>query len=168
MKKFVLLLTFACISFIPSRAANIISFLKIPSIPGESLDEKHLGEIAVLTIQQNIDHAGTALPSATLAITKLVDRASPALAKATMTGKSLAQIILTVRKAGTDRLLDYYIVTLDNAVAVIVDQASNEGLLSETVTFSASKITWTYVPQKADGNAGDPVSETASVSRHSQ
>lgn len=165
MKKLVLLLTLACVSILPSRAANN-SFLKIPSIPGESLDDKHPGEIVVVDFQHNIDHSSASVPTATLSVTKLVDRASPALAKATATGVALPQITLTVRKPG-DTPIDFYIVTLDNATAVSVDQFSKEGSLIETVTFSASKITWTYVPQKPDGKPGEPIVETAPISRHS-
>ena len=164
MKKLILILTLACLVAIPCHAAGVFYFLKIPSIPGESVEAKHPGEIEAVEFQHSIDRPANGLPSATLSVTKSIDRTSPAIAKAAAMGTVFPHLTLTVFKS-VDKPYDFYVIALENATIVSFDQAARGSSLIETIVFTGAKITYTYFPQKADGSIDDGIVETAAVGR---
>src|SRR5437773_201079 len=86
------------------------AFLKIDGIKGESQDDKHSGEIQLLSYTFGADQPASSKSGGgggtgkvnmhDLAITKQVDNASPLLYKACWTGKHIASAVLSIRKAG--------------------------------------------------------------------
>ena len=103
-------------------------------ISGEAQDDKHKGEIEVLSWSWGMQGkaslgGGGATGKATireLRIVKKVDKASTALMSALRTNEVIKEGILTLRKTGTSTLL-------------------------ERVSFSFNKISVEYTPQGGDG-----------------
>src|SRR6185503_5261492 len=85
-------------------------FIKIGDIKGESVDDKHKGEIDVLSWSWGASQTGSAgigggggagkVQIQDLTITKYIDKASPTLFTMCCSGKHLGTANLTVRKAG--------------------------------------------------------------------
>ncbi|MEO7600188.1 MAG: type VI secretion system tube protein Hcp [Opitutus sp.] len=87
-------------SIFPNAAgATDLVFVKIPGIPGNSTYVGHPGEILASEFQHSIDRSNTTTP-AIFSITKPIDRASPALAKAAGSTQVLPSITVTVRRTG--------------------------------------------------------------------
>lgn len=163
----ILVSTLAVLSVWPSLAASD-AFLKIEGIPGESTDAKHADEIVVTSfrtgfVQQPVTASGAGGSAGKavlqdLTLTKWLDKASPLLMLKCAQGTHLPTAVLTVRKAGEDRL-EYYKITLSD---VLISSISSEGTSSgdrptESLSLNFSKIEWEYTPQKADGSADTPV-----------
>ncbi len=161
MRRSILLLSLAFVILGPLHGA---AFLAIPGIPGESTDVRFKDTITVVDFQHTVSRNAAGIVTANFSITKNIDKASPALAKATSTGAVLTPITLSVRKDG-GREPAFYIVILENATVASFDQISQAGMIMESVSFTATKITYSYFPQQADGSLGDAVSETATLAK---
>jgi type VI secretion system secreted protein Hcp len=141
-------------------------FLKITNITGESMDEKHKGEIDVLSWSWG-ESTGTARTSRgaapavciqDLSFTKLIDSASPGLIMMGMTGQMAPDAALVVRKAG-ERGQEYFRLRMTN-VSVLSFQtggSSGDGILAENVVLRFESLKGEYFPQKADGSLGQAV-----------
>jgi type VI secretion system secreted protein Hcp len=131
-------------------------------INGESLDDKHKGEIEVLAWSWGIQGkpslgAGTASGKATvreLKVVKRVDKASTALMGAVRTNEVIKEAVLTLRKSGT-KPLEFLKITMEQGriVSIEIDAGDAEGgaALLERITISFNKIAVEYTPQGADG-----------------
>lgn len=142
-------------------------FLKITNITGESMDEKHKGEIDVLSWSWG-QSTGTArtrrggVPAVCiqdLSFTKLIDSASPGLIMMGMTGQVAPDAALVVRKAGERGQQEYFRLRMTN-VSVLSFQtggSSGEETLSENVVLRFESLRGEYFPQRADGSLGQAV-----------
>jgi type VI secretion system secreted protein Hcp len=131
-------------------------------INGESVDDKHKGEIDVLSWSWGIQGkpslgGGTASGKATIRemkIVKKVDKASTALMGAVRTNEVIKEAILTLRKAGKSPL-EYLKITMEQGRVVSLDieagDASGGFEVIERITLSFNKLTVEYTPQGADG-----------------
>ena len=131
-------------------------------INGESLDDKHKGEIEVLAWSWGIQGkpslgAETASGKATvreLKVVKRVDKASTALMGAVRTNEVIKEAVLTLRKSGT-KPLEFLKITMEQGriVSIEIDAGDAEGgaALLERITISFNKIAVEYTPQGADG-----------------
>lgn len=131
-------------------------------IKGESIDADHKGEIEVLAWSWGMEsksdlHSGAATGRATvkdLKIVKRVDRASAPLMLALRTNETITAT-LTLRKAGAPQL-EYVIVTLEQgrvtSIGIDAGDARGGAELLEHLSLSFNKISFKYVPQKADGS----------------
>lgn len=131
-------------------------------INGEALDDKHKGEIEVLSWSWGMQGksslgGGGASGKATmreLRIVKKVDKASTALMGALRTNEVIKEGILTLRKTGTSKL-EYFKITIQDGrvMALDVEAGDDEGTstLLERVSFSFNKISVEYTPQGGDG-----------------
>ena len=140
-----------------AQAADI--FLRITGLPGESMDDKHKGDIDVLKYSQVVDNK-----SCRLGILKSVDRASPGLASAASTGGTFASATLFARKAGKDQV-EYYTITMQGVSVGTSDQSiagSELGSGTEAIVLVPKSMTISYTPQKADGSADAKVESVAS------
>jgi len=89
-------------------------------------------------------------------IVKRLDKASPKLMLAVVTGQHLGTITLSLSKGGTD----YLVITLENAVASSFQSLGSNGgdpTPREQVTFNATKVTMQYQAQRADGTFDSPI-----------
>lgn len=131
-------------------------------IKGESPDDKHKGEIEVLSWSWGMQAkanlgGGTAIGKATvndLRIVKRVDSASTALMLALRTNEPIQKAVLTLRKAGKSQL-EFLKITIENGrvTALTVEGGDTTGSAEvvEKVSFSFNKIEVEYVPQGKDG-----------------
>jgi len=131
-------------------------------INGEAQDDKHKGEIEVLSWSWGMQGkssigGGSATGKATmreLRIVKKVDKASTALMSALRTNEVIKEGILTLRKTGTSKV-EYFKITIQDGrvMALDVEAGDDEGTstLLERVSFSFNKISVEYTPQGGDG-----------------
>ena len=133
-------------------------------IKGESQDDKHKGEIDILSWSWGMSGkaslgGGAASGKATihdLKVNKRVDSASTALMQALRTNEPISKAVLTVRKAGKGQL-EYFKITIEQGrvMSLIVDTVEPQGggvpEFVEHVSFSFNKIEVEYTPQGKDG-----------------
>jgi type VI secretion system secreted protein Hcp len=131
-------------------------------INGESLDDKHKGEIEVLGwswgIQGKPSLAGGAASGKAsireLKILKHVDKSSTALMGAVRNNEAIKEAVLTLRKTGKGAL-EYLKITMEQGriVSLEIDAGGAAGVadLTERITISFSKVSVEYTPQGGDG-----------------
>jgi type VI secretion system secreted protein Hcp len=131
-------------------------------ITGEAQDDKHKGEIEVLSWSWGMQGksalgGGAATGKATmreLRIVKKVDKASTALMSALRTNEVIKEGILTLRKTGTSKI-EYLKITIQDGRVMALDveagDDSGSATLLERVSFSFNKIAVEYTPQGGDG-----------------
>jgi type VI secretion system secreted protein Hcp len=140
-------------------------FLKIDgnrqgAIKGEAQDAAHRDEIDVLGwhwgMEGNQVHGqdSTKVSVHELRVSKQVDKASTALLSALRSNEVIKKAVLTVRKAGKDKL-EYYTVTMERgritAVKQVCGESAEPSFLKEEVGIAFSKFKIEYTPQGADG-----------------
>ncbi len=137
-------------------------FIKIGDVKGESTDDKHKGEIDVLSWSWGATQSGTSgigggggagkVQLQDLTITKYIDKSSPTLLKMCCDGSHIGTSVLTVRKAG-GTALEYLKLTLDEALVSSITTGGSGGQdrLTENITLNFSKIKMEYTPQTAKG-----------------
>ena len=141
-------------------------FIKIDGIKGESNDSKHPDEIEVLSWSWGMSNAGSAHVGSgqgaskvninDLVIQKSLDKSTPPLMLASITGKHIKEATLVVRKAAGDEPLEYLTITMQD---ILVSSVSNSGMqgggaISESITLNFAKVKLKYIEQKADGGEG--------------
>jgi type VI secretion system secreted protein Hcp len=146
------------------------AFLKVDGIKGESQDDKHKGEIQLISYKFGADQPASSkvgggggvgkVNMRDLAVKKEVDAASPLLYKACWTGKHIPSAVLSVRKAGGSQQ-DYCIVTLKDLLVSSVENTGHanggDNLPTEEVSLNFAEIKVEYKEQKADGSLGGSV-----------
>lgn len=144
-------------------------FLKLTGIDGESLDDKHKGEIEIESFgwgvnQSGLGHSGGGSGGGKasfqdLHFTTSVSKASPKLAIACALGEHIKEGKLTVRKAGKEQQ-EYYTVKLTD-VLVSSYQSSGHGgggiVPNDQFSLNFAKIEFEYKPQKSDGTLEAPI-----------
>lgn len=91
-----------------------------------------------------------------LSIMKRVDSASPALNTLCASGGHLPKGILTIRKAGGAKQLEYLTYTIESVYVESVQISGSSGgddYPTESVSFAFGKVTQAYTKQKSDGTA---------------
>jgi type VI secretion system secreted protein Hcp len=136
-------------------------FAKIGDIKGESRDDKHTGEIEVLSFSWGVTNTanpgggGGGAGRATfqdLSFTHTIDKASPNLLKACATGSHLKEATITHRKAGKGQQ-EFLIIKMNDVIITGVSLGdSSGGSGSENVTLAFAKVDLEYKPQKPDGS----------------
>ena len=140
-------------------AADI--FAKIGDIKGESTDDKHKGEVEVLSYSWGVTHpappsggggGGTGKPTfQDLVIVHNIDKASPQLLKACATGEHIKEATITFRKAGKGQQ-EFLIIKMNDVIITGVAQgATGSETGSETVNLEFAKVDWQFKAQKQDG-----------------
>ncbi len=137
-------------------------FAKIGDIKGESLDDKHKGEIEVLSWSWGVSNAGEMRGGSgggegkasfhDLSFTHNIDKASPVLLQACATGVHLKEATITHRKAGKGQQ-EFLVVKMNDVIITsVINQDIDAGNAVETVTLAFAKVDLEYKPQKADGS----------------
>ena len=141
-------------------AADI--FAKIGDIKGESFDDKHKGEIEVLSWSWGLANAGTMAHGGgggegkasfhDLSFTHKIDKASPVLMKSCATGEHIKDATITVRKAGKGQQ-EFLIIKMNDVLITGISEADGaDAGAMETVNIAFAKVDVEYKPQKADGS----------------
>ena len=136
-------------------------FAKIGDIKGESLDDKHKGEIEVLSWSWGVSNAGEMRGGSgggegkasfhDLSFTHNIDKASPVLLQACATGVHLKEATITHRKAGKGQQ-EFLIVKMSDVIITGVTHGdTSDGGHAENVTLAFANVDFQYKPQKADG-----------------
>lgn len=133
------------------------AFLTVDGIKGESLDDKHKGDIEIASWSWGTITAGKA---GKLSFTKRVDKASPGLINASLSGNHIKKATLVLRKSGGERAAQNYVrITLEDVVVSTVNlSGAGSDMPMEEVSFLFSKVKFEYIPQKADGSADAAIS----------
>jgi type VI secretion system secreted protein Hcp len=143
-------------------------FLKIAGIKGESMDEKHRGEIDVLSWSWGTA-TGTGkvkrgtIPSQCiqdLQLTKYVDSSTPDLITLGVTGDIAKEATLTVRKSGGKEQQDFLVIKMTDVMVTSYQTGGNalsEAPLMDQLTLHFSSIEGEYKQQRPDGTLGDPI-----------
>ena len=134
-------------------------FLKLTGVTGESVDEKHKGEIDVLSWSWGMSTGtgkvkrGTIAPQCIqdLQLTKFTDSASPQLIMQGVLGQTSKEGILTMRKAGKGQQ-EFLVIKMSDVIITAVTDADSEESNLETVSLAFAKVDLEYRPQKADGS----------------
>jgi type VI secretion system secreted protein Hcp len=155
-------------------------FLKIDSIKGDSVDDKHKGEIEVLSWSWGATQTGTTQRGAgggagranvqDMTITKYLDRSSPILLKHCLAGVHIKEAALSVRKAGGTKPLEYVKIKMKDAIVSSLQTggAGSDEQLTETVGLNFANVEFEYVPQKADGTADASIPITWNIAKNAE
>jgi type VI secretion system secreted protein Hcp len=150
-------------------AAAVDYFLKIDGVEGESTDEKHRGEIEVLSWSWGASNAGLHSTGGGMGAGKVqmqdfhftmsVNKATPKLFLMCATGEHIKEAILTVRKAGTDAPVEYLKIKLTDVLVSSYQTGGSGGgdVPMESFSLNFSKIEIEYTPQNADGTLAAPI-----------
>ena len=138
-------------------------FAKIGDIKGESPDDKHKGEIELLSWSWGVTQSGTMAHGGgggegkasfnDFNFTHHVDKASPVLLKACATGEHIKEATITVRKAGKGQQ-EFLIIKMSDVLITAVNPsaAADAAATAEHVALQFAKVDLEYKPQKADGS----------------
>jgi type VI secretion system secreted protein Hcp len=135
-------------------------FLKLDGVKGESHDDKHKGEIDILSFswgasQLSTEPAGSGKASVhDFSIGHVLDLASPKLALACATGQHIPTGLLTVRKAGKTPV-EFLKITMTDVLVSSFSWGESHGTApTDQFSLNFSKIQITYKPQRPDGTLG--------------
>jgi type VI secretion system secreted protein Hcp len=146
-------------------------FLKFegPDLKGESKADGFAEQVDVLAWSWGATQTGT-MHVATgggagkanvndLTITKWIDKASPNLAQAVISGKQFNKATLTCRKAGGEKPVEYLKFDLENVIisSLATGGAGGEDRFTENVALNFATYKMSYTPQKDDGSAESAV-----------
>lgn len=147
--------------------------LKVDGIEGESLDEKHKGEIEIDSFTWGVTQEGSTgrgggggtgkANYSDIKFVKRADKASPKLVKAASSGEHIKSAVLTCRKAsGKGGQVEYLKITLEDVMVNSFQSSGAAGggssVPSESFSFNFAKIKYEYMPQKADGTLEGAIS----------
>jgi type VI secretion system secreted protein Hcp len=138
-------------------------FAKIGDIKGESLDDKHKGEVEVLSWSWGVTQSGTMAHGGgggegkanfnDFNFTHHIDKASPVLLKACATGEHIKEATVTVRKAGKGQQEFLIIKMSDIIITGVAPSGAGDGAATaEHVALQFAKVDLEYKPQKSDGS----------------
>ncbi len=158
--------------------AAVDFFLKIDGIDGESTDEKHKGEIDILSFSFGASNAGAHSGGGgggagkasfqDMHFTMKMNKATPKLLLACATGEHIKKAVLVTRKAG-GKQEEYLKITLsDLLVSSYQTGGSSAGdvMPTEQIALNYSKIELEYKEQKADGTLGGAVKAGYDIKRN--
>ena len=159
-------------AFAGAQAIDI--FVLFDGIAGESADKDHARWIDVLSYSHALSSPATIVGGGggagkpqhePVAFTKFLDAASPELIKALNQGKHVKDATFEFVRTG-DRPFKFLTVKLEDVIltSYAISAAAGSDFPVEAVGVVYKKITWTYVPQKADGSAGTPITTSYDVS----
>jgi type VI secretion system secreted protein Hcp len=142
-------------------------FLKIDGISGESLDDKHKNEIELVSFSwgtsRDTGHEGAGAGAGAgrarfqdFHFTMRVNKASPQLFLATVSGKHIKEASLSVRRASKAQL-EYLKIKLTDVLVTSFEEAGGGDVPEEMVGLAFGRIELEYKPQQATGALGGAV-----------
>ena len=142
------------------------TFLRLDGIEGESTDEKHKNEIAILSFTQSWINSTTISGGAgkgrvqcgAITLMKNIDKSSPVLVKKTIEGKHVPSGQITFRTEG-GQATEYYTIKLNEILITEVTQmdSADPARIIEKIVLNARKFEYEYKPQDATGGTGGTV-----------
>ena len=132
--------------------AQVLTFLKVDGVLGESVSRFHEGEIELTSYSQNF---GTRNCSRVIAV-KGLDRASPGLIGLAAAGTIVPTAVISLRRDGLRYEL-FYRATLQSVSVERIDVTGDGSGLAETVVLRPRSMRIEYWSQRPDGSLGTPV-----------
>jgi type VI secretion system secreted protein Hcp len=141
-------------------------FLLLDGIKGESMDDKHKGEIDIESFSWGLAQTGSGhrgggsgtgkVDIADISIMKKVDKSSPTLQLACANGKHITKGKLTVRKAG-ENPLEYFTVDLESILVSSYQISGSNGgdVPTESIALNFVKVKTEYWTQSDKGAKGE-------------
>ena len=141
-------------------------YLKLAGIEGEVFTKGFEKQIQLDSFSWGFRNASSSIgagrgagkvEASAVSCTKRVDAASPKLIAACATGKHFPNAVLTARKAGGDKAVDYMKIEFDSLFVVDIHETGASGgdeVPREEISFTYGKFEVTYKEQKADGTTG--------------
>ena len=158
-----------------SAAAPAASFfVKFDGIDGEAKEAAHLGWSELLSFDQahrsTVD-ASTGLSTGRavledILLSKTIDKASPKLAEAVLTGQTFPSVEIQLTNVGADGArVTYFVYTLEDVrvVSYSVGGSSGGSVPTEQVSLNFGQIKMTYTEQDSTGGAKGNVGYTWKV-----
>lgn len=144
--------------------AGVDMFLKIEGVEGESQDEKHKGEIDVLSWSWGTSQSGSSGRSSgaclqDMSLVKWIDSASGELIVGSTIGQTYNRATLTMRSTSGDKTaLEFLVITMHD-VSVSSFQTGAEGgqdRMTESVSLNFDYAEWQYTRQdpRTGGGSG--------------
>ncbi len=144
-------------------------FLKIGDIKGESLDDKHKGEIDLMSFRFSVRQPGGAAVVGAgggvgkaqfgeFEFSKRIDSASAKLMLACASGQHFPEVTLTCRRAGGTQA-DFMKIKLENVLVSAYESLGGDANFKDTLPIDTfhlnfAKITYNYMAQNSDGTVG--------------
>jgi len=147
-----LVLMLSGISIAPLAHADLLTWMQIDGIVGESVVRGHEGEIELQSYSQNF---GTRTCSRVVAI-KGLDSTSPALISRAAANLLVPRIVISLRKSG-EAQQDFFKATLETVLIDRIDLVDQGTTLNETLILRPRSIRLEYRPQRPDGSLGQPI-----------
>jgi len=125
------------------------TFLKLDGVKGESTDKTHKDDIAISSFSIGVTQRGASgggggagkVSFSSFTITKRIDKASPLLFKAAVSGQHYKEATVFFAKAKRGKATDYLEYKMSNVlVSAIQDGSSANGRPTESVSFNFAKI----------------------------
>jgi type VI secretion system secreted protein Hcp len=145
-------------------------FLKLDGVPGDSVDDKHKGEIDVEAVAYGVKRSGKK-HIATVRIDKVYDSSSPRLLAASTSGRHIKSATITFRLSGADPGSAFLTYKLTDVVVSSYEEGGSNpddkalGSLEEEVGLTADKLQATERTPDSSGKDGPPVNVTVDL-RH--
>lgn len=153
-------------AILTANAASVDYFLKVDGIAGESTDERHKGEIEILSYSLGTASGGSVAPGGggrvqmqDFHFSMVMNKASPLLFQKCVTGEHISEVVLTARKAGADQQ-DYLTIKFTDVIVSSYTTSGTGDVPIDNVSFSFAKLDIEYKPQNPDGTPGVPVTAT--------
>ncbi|HWX92250.1 MAG TPA: type VI secretion system tube protein Hcp [Terriglobales bacterium] len=161
---YVLLLALIAIAMLPaSAAAAVNTYLTLSGISGPSTSKA--GAIDLLSFSVSATAPGTStgteqatLPSCQVAVTKVLDAASPQLWSAAVIGQHFPTIDIEVVAPLGGQPTQVYKIELKDAYFTKIATSGTADTPTETVTIKASKVSMAFNPLTPTGTIGTTVS----------
>ena len=136
----------------PAAMAQLLTFMFIDGIPGEStlIDKRDWIELTGYSQSFGTSNCSRAVAN------KRIDRSSPLLISRAAANQLIPSVIVTMRKAG-EAQRDFFIATLGQVLVDRIEVADQDGQLVERVVLAPQSITIQYFPQDPKGGLGTPV-----------
>lgn len=151
--------------------AQVDYFLKIEGVESESTDDKHKGEVELMSFSWGQTNSGSAGHGAGAGAGKVIpqdfhfvkkmDKASPKLMIACATGEHFKTATLTARKAGGGQQ-EYLKITMEELMVTSYQtggSAEGDPVPIDQISMNFVKLTLAYKEQKVDGSLGGEIKQ---------
>jgi type VI secretion system secreted protein Hcp len=137
-------------------------FVRLEGIAGESSDEKHAGWIEILDFDLDVSQTVSRTASSAgggsaeradfseFRFTKLLDKASPALALACAAGTRIGTIVVELCRAGGDKVRFMQYKFTNCMISAFITSADGD-FPEDGVSFFYGKVEWCYTRQNRVG-----------------
>lgn len=134
-------------------------YLVIDGIAGPSTSKRDAIDIFSFSVGVSAPDAGKAQKAAcsNLTVMKALDKTSPVLLQAVLTGRPFTTAVLVYDRTNGDQRQTYFTLTLENAVLTSVHESGSNENPTESISLKSNSMIARYWPELPNGTLGDPV-----------